>query len=296
VVGTATIGGRTWEVWRGNPGWNVVSYVAPSAISSLNFSVLDFINDVRTRGVITNSWYLTSIQAGFEPWIGGTGLAVTAFSAAVNGGGNPNPGNDTQAPSVPGQPTASNVTSTGLSLAWSASTDNVGVTSYEILRSTAGGAATVVGTSTGTSFNGTGLSANTTYTFQVRARDAAGNTSGASPGRTVTTPGGGGPTPGPGGCTATYRVTSSWNGGFNGEVTIRNTGTATIAGWTAAWTRATGVTINSLWQGIPTHSGQNTSVRNEHYNGGLAPNGTAAFGFSAAGPSAPAPAVSCTTS
>ncbi|MFF4881182.1 cellulose binding domain-containing protein [Micromonospora sp. NPDC000668] len=89
-VGTASLAGRTWEVWRGNNGGNnVISYVAPSPITSLNFSVLDFITDVRNRGAITNSWYLTSIQAGFEPWQGGAGLAVTSFSAAVNGGGPP---------------------------------------------------------------------------------------------------------------------------------------------------------------------------------------------------------------
>lgn len=88
-VGNTTLAGRTWEVWQGSNGSNnVISYVAPSAISSLNFSVLEFINDVRNRGAITNSWYLTSIQAGFEPWQGGVGLAVTSFSANVNGGGN----------------------------------------------------------------------------------------------------------------------------------------------------------------------------------------------------------------
>jgi hypothetical protein len=87
VVGTTTIGGRSWQVWRGSNGSNnVISYVAPSAISSWSFSVLDFLNDVRGRGAITNDWYLTSIQAGFEPWQGGVGLAVTNFSAAVNGG------------------------------------------------------------------------------------------------------------------------------------------------------------------------------------------------------------------
>ncbi len=59
----------------------------PSAISSWSFSVLDFLNDVKSRGAITTSWYLTSIQAGFEPWQGGAGLGVTSFSAAVNGGG-----------------------------------------------------------------------------------------------------------------------------------------------------------------------------------------------------------------
>jgi cellulase/cellobiase CelA1 len=95
VVGTTNLAGRTWEVWRGSNGSNnVISYVAPSAISSLNFSVLDFINDTRNRGAITNSWYLTSIQAGFEPWQGGVGLAVTSFSANVNGGG----GNPTNPP------------------------------------------------------------------------------------------------------------------------------------------------------------------------------------------------------
>ncbi|MGK5678441.1 GH12 family glycosyl hydrolase domain-containing protein [Actinoplanes sp. URMC 104] len=88
VVGNATIGGRTWQVWQGSNGSNaVVSYVAPSPIESWSFSVLDFIRDVQNRGAITSSWYLTSIQAGFEPWIGGAGLAVTNFSAQVNGGG-----------------------------------------------------------------------------------------------------------------------------------------------------------------------------------------------------------------
>jgi glycosyl hydrolase family 12 len=86
VVATTTIGGRSWQVWRGsNGGNNVISYVAPSPISSWSFSVLDFINDVRARGAINTSWYLTSIQAGFEPWNGGVGLAVNNFSASVSG-------------------------------------------------------------------------------------------------------------------------------------------------------------------------------------------------------------------
>jgi glycosyl hydrolase family 12 len=86
VVGNTNIGGRSWQVWRGNNGGNnVISYVAPSPVQSWSFSVLDFINDVRNRGAITTSWYLTSIQAGFEPWQGGAGLAVNNFSASVSG-------------------------------------------------------------------------------------------------------------------------------------------------------------------------------------------------------------------
>ncbi|WP_447009013.1 GH12 family glycosyl hydrolase domain-containing protein [Saccharothrix sp. DSM 118769] len=86
AVGNATVGGRTWQVWRGSNGANnVISYVAPSAINSWSFSVLDFVNDVRNRGMITTSWYLTSVQAGFEPWNGGVGLGVDNFSASVSG-------------------------------------------------------------------------------------------------------------------------------------------------------------------------------------------------------------------
>jgi hypothetical protein len=99
-VGTTQIGGRTWEVWSGNIGWNVVSYVAPSAISSAELNVLDFIEDVLARGAITDSWYLTSIQAGFEPWIGGAGLSVTDFSARVEGRGTTPPPPTTAPPTT----------------------------------------------------------------------------------------------------------------------------------------------------------------------------------------------------
>jgi chitodextrinase len=285
-VGNATVAGRSWEVWRGNPGWNVVSYVSSTPIPSWSFSVLDFIADVRARGVITNSWYLTSIQAGFEPWVGGAGLAVNSFSATVNGGGNTG---DTQAPTTPGQPTASNVTSSGLTLTWPPATDNVGVTGYDVLRSSGGGAATVVGTTSGTSFNVTGLAGNTTYTFTVRARDAAGNVSAASPGRTVTTPPGGG---GTGACTATYRTVNSWPGGFQAEVTIRNTGTQNLSGWAATWTLPSGTSITQVWNGRLSLSGSTATVRNESYNGNLAPNASTTFGLTGGGSSGQ-PTVNC---
>ncbi|NJC72628.1 glycoside hydrolase [Planosporangium thailandense] len=87
-TGTVTVGGRSWDVWTGNNGSNdVVSYVASSPIQSWKFSVLDFINDAKKRSKVTDEWYLTSIQAGFEPWTGGNGLSVTSFSASINGVG-----------------------------------------------------------------------------------------------------------------------------------------------------------------------------------------------------------------
>ncbi len=88
-VGTANLAGRSWQVWTGNNGANnVVSYRA-SGITSLSFDVKEFINDTLSRGSQygNTSWYLTSVQMGFEPWIGGVGLAVNSFSATVSTGG-----------------------------------------------------------------------------------------------------------------------------------------------------------------------------------------------------------------
>jgi hypothetical protein len=276
--GSATIGGRTWEVWTGNNGGNnVVSYVAPSPISSWSFSVLDFINNVVSRGSITRSWYLTSIQAGFEPWIGGTGLAVNSFSAAVNGGGGNPGGGDTQAPSTPGQPNASNVTSNSASLSWSAANDNVGVTGYDVYREQNGNA-TLVGSVSGTSYNATGLSASTTYGFFVRARDAAGNTSPASPTRTVTTQAGSGGNPGTGACRVNYAV-NQWNSGFTATVTLTNTGSSALNGWSLTWTYAGNQQVTSAWNATVTQSGSQVTARNAAYNGNLAAGANTSFGF-----------------
>lgn len=84
-TGTATVGGRDWDVWTGNNGGNdVVSFVAPSAISGWSFDVKDFVTETINQGKAQNSWYLTSVQAGFEPWENGTGLAVNSFSSTVS--------------------------------------------------------------------------------------------------------------------------------------------------------------------------------------------------------------------
>lgn len=79
-VGTAEIAGATWEVWVGNTGWNVISYVHTSGTNSLGFTVQEFTDDAVARGQIDPAWYLTSVQVGFEPWVGGAGLAVDNFS------------------------------------------------------------------------------------------------------------------------------------------------------------------------------------------------------------------------
>jgi hypothetical protein len=85
------------------------------------------------------------------------------------------PGADTQAPSVPTDVTATTQTPTTIRVAWTASTDNVGVTGYKIYRN--GGQ---VGTSATTSYTDTGLTPETEYTYKVSAYDAAGNNSSQS--------------------------------------------------------------------------------------------------------------------
>ncbi|MFB7654283.1 MULTISPECIES: cellulose binding domain-containing protein [unclassified Streptomyces] len=100
-VGTATVGGRSWEVWSGSNGSNdVLSFVAPSAISSWSFDVMDFVRATVARGLAEDDWYLTSVQAGFEPWQNGAGLAVNSFSSTVQTGTEPGPDPD---PGEPGE-------------------------------------------------------------------------------------------------------------------------------------------------------------------------------------------------
>lgn len=82
---------------------------------------------------------------------------------------------DTTAPTAPTNLVASSITATSLILTWTASTDNVAVTGYDIYMN--GSLKTSV---TSTTASITGLTASTTYSFYVKAKDAAGNASAAS--------------------------------------------------------------------------------------------------------------------
>src|SRR5437016_4786408 len=109
---------------------------------------------------------------------GGVGQAETSTS---NGAGT-TPPVDTAPPSTPTGLTGMAAGPTTANLSWSASTDNVGVTAYFLLRN-----GVQVATPTTTSFADTGLSAATTYSYTVAARDAAGNISPNSTSVSVTT-------------------------------------------------------------------------------------------------------------
>jgi chitodextrinase len=272
-TGTSSAAGMNWAVWTGQQtSWKIISYVlTPGATSVSNLDLKSMINDAVARGSINPSHYLIDVEAGFEIWQGGQGLATTGFSVSTTAGGGG--GGDTTPPSVPANLAVTGTTSSAVSLAWSPATDNVGVAGYRVYRDGA-----QVGTPTGTTFTDTGLSAGTRHTYTVAAYDAAGNASAQSAGVTATTTPGGG---GGGGCTATYTVTNQWSTGFTANVTVTNTATTATSGWKVAWTWGGNQQIASVWNGVESRSGQAETVVNAGYNGAIPPGGTTSFGFQA---------------
>ena len=100
------------------------------------------------------------------------GVAPAGATVRVTFEGVPPPPSDATAPSQPGNLHAAALDTSRVSLSWAASTDNVGVTGYRILRNSA-----PVTTVTGTGWTDTGLAPSTTYGYQVVALDAAVNAS-----------------------------------------------------------------------------------------------------------------------
>ena len=118
---------------------------------------------------------------------------VEAFDAAGNPSGQsaalpvttPPVPQDTEPPSVPANLRTTNITHLAVDLAWDASTDNVGVTSYTIYRD--GNLLNSVNGTT-TTYQDSTVAPNTSYTYTVEAFDAASNSSGQSAALPVTTP------------------------------------------------------------------------------------------------------------
>jgi beta-lactamase superfamily II metal-dependent hydrolase len=142
----------------------------------------------------------------------GATFTVTQGSTSItytSKGGTP----DTEPPTAPGALVASAASSSEIDLSWSASTDNVRVTGYNVYRSTNGTSFSLAGTSSTTGFADLGLSSSTTYWYEVTAVDGAGNESSASntasattsapPSLTLTAPNGG----------------ESWSGGSSRAIT-----------------------------------------------------------------------------
>jgi chitodextrinase len=196
--------------WNGEDNYNTYNYVEYNWSSSKNLSSTSvywwddgYGIDQPTNAYIQyyngSSWVTVgNIGTALNQYntlalnINTTGLRIYMISAMATGilewkvmdgsGGS----SDTEAPTAPTNLASGTVTSSSVSLSWNASSDNVGVTGYQIVQN-----GNVVQSVTGLSTTATGLSANTTYYFNVKAFDAAGNISNASATIQVATSSGG---------------------------------------------------------------------------------------------------------
>jgi len=251
-----------WIASTDNVG--VTGYEVFSSVDGVNFTLAG----TTTTTTLTQNLRGTQYRVRARDAAGNT----SAFTAPVTTLPPPCPPPDAQPPTTPGTPTPT-VTCGSVTLTWTPSTDNVGVTGYEIWRApgASGGTFALVATVTTTSFTASGVGTNR---YQIRARDSAGNTSPFTAPVTVTTPAC--PT---GGCTAAYSQVNSWPGGFQGQVTVTNTGTTATTAWTVTLTFANGQRITQIWGARTTSTASPYTINNETYNGALGPNASTTFGF-----------------
>ena len=218
VATNVSIGGHTYNIWYGAQStWDTVSYVMTSGTTSVsNLDVGTLAQDMVSRGYTQSSWYLIDVEAGFELWQGGAGLATNSFSVNINGAGpSPSPSpTRTSSPSPSASPSP-------------------------------------------------------------------------SPSPSVT---------GTAACSASYSVTSSWPGGFQGQVVVKDTGGAALSGWNLGWTFPGNQKISSLWNGSLTQSGAAVTVANASYDGSIPAGGSVTVGFTAtySGSNTAPASISCT--
>jgi endo-1,4-beta-xylanase len=262
TASTDNVGVTGYQVLRA-PGTSGGSFAQVGTSTSPSFT---------SSGLTASTTYRFQVRA--VDAAGNVSAVSNTVTATTQSGG----GTDTQAPSTPANLAAMATTSSSISLGWTASTDNVGVTGYQVLRApgASGGSFAQIGTSTSTSFTNSALTAATTYRYQVRAVDAAGNASAVSNTVTASTqPGGTG-----GGCSAAATVQTQWGEGYVIEpLRVTNNGTTTLNGWTVTFTLPSGQTFQGGWNATFTMSGQTITARNMSYNGTLGAGGSTTFGF-----------------
>ena len=85
-VATATVAGKQWDVWVGQQtGWKVVTYVLTTGTGSVkDLDAKAIVDDAVARGSVDPAHYLLDVEAGFDIWVGGQGLASKGFSFEVS--------------------------------------------------------------------------------------------------------------------------------------------------------------------------------------------------------------------
>ena len=134
-------------------------------------------NGTKISTVTSNSYSVTGLSDDTA-----YNFSVTAFDSAANISSASNtvfittlPVPDTIVPTAPTSLTSSNSSQTSVDLSWTASTDNVAVTGYDVFQNTI-----LIASVSSTNYSVSGLTSETSYNFSVKAKDAAGNTSNES--------------------------------------------------------------------------------------------------------------------
>ncbi|MEU9062611.1 glycoside hydrolase family 18 chitinase [Streptomyces sp. NPDC048430] len=87
--------------------------------------------------------------------------------------------------------------------------------------------------------------------------------------------------------TATYVKKSDWGTGFEGQWTVKNTGTTALSSWTIEWDFPSGTAVGSAWDASVTSSGTHWTAKNVGWNGTVAPGASISFGFNGTGTGSP---------
>ncbi len=152
-------------------------------IAGANFGATQGTSSITFNGTAATptSWSAASITAAV-PSGATTGNVVVTVGGAASNGVTFTVQADTTPPTVPTGLTATAISASQINLSWTASTDNVGVTGYNVFR-----AGVKLGTAPSTSYQDVGLLPSTSYAYTVSVFDAAGNTSAQSTGASATT-------------------------------------------------------------------------------------------------------------
>jgi endoglucanase len=206
-------------------------------------------------------------------------LKQQLLSSIQSGGGG---GSCQSAPSAPTGLTATAVSSSQINLGWTAVSPppNCYVT-YNLYSSTSqnfvpSSSNRIATGLVGNNFSNTGLSGSTTYYYIVRAADAAGESGNSNEASAKTQSGGSS------NCHITYVDQNDWKTGFTGNISIKNTGSSQINGWSLTWTWSGNQQITTAWNSNYTQSGQNVTLTNAAWNATISPGGTlTGIGFNA---------------
>jgi len=196
-----------------------------------------------------------------------------------SGGG----GNCQAAPPAPTGLAATPVSSSQINLNWNAVTAPPGCTvTYNLYSSRLANflpsPATRIATGVvAANYANTGLLASTTYYYIVRAADSIGESGNSNRASATTQSGSGGS-----GCHITYLDQNDWGTGFTGAISIKNTGTTQINGWTLTWTWSGNQQIIQSWNSNYTQTGQHVALTNAVWNGTIGAGDTlTGIGFNA---------------